>query len=66
MTDHEAHHAGITVFRRPGDQRKTSAHPVTDQIAVGATRCRRTLASQDAEVVTMPGFSGNGFAELGT
>ncbi|MCY1365267.1 hypothetical protein D9M69_521070 [compost metagenome] len=63
MTDHETHHAGVVVFCRPGDQRKAAAHLVTDEVAVGSTRCRRTLAMKDAEAIPMPLFVGNGFAE---
>ncbi|MNI38599.1 hypothetical protein D3C73_927490 [compost metagenome] len=62
MADHETHHAGVVVFDGPGNHREAAAHLVADQVAVGTTRCRRSLAVKDAEVITVPAFAGHALA----
>jgi len=38
MADHEAHHPGVVILSRPGDQGEAATHLVSNQIAVSAAR----------------------------
>ena len=54
----EAHHPGLAVARRPGDEREARGHPALDHVAVRTARCARALRGQRAEAVAVVGVAG--------
>src|SRR6185503_10564506 len=53
LADDEAHHAGLAVLHRPGDDSEAADHAVVHQVAVSAARCVGALAIEQAIAIAV-------------
>lgn len=55
MIDDECHHAGIPIFRGPGDQAETADQIAVDEVINRSAGCVRTLCRENFVVIAVIG-----------